>query len=272
MTKIQAVLCLDIDGTLIDSHEQVHPKDHEILKDFPEHIQPVIATGRSLPSVKGVLQNNGLFNTEKFPLPAVFMNGGIGYLPHEEICIKHAFSTENRVALVELSEDFPNSTFMFFTADSAHPVNLNDFGRQISKLHFLGTNQALPTELPDEIIKVVILNEDRRQLAAIAEKTRGMDAEMGYSLPYAYEINPSGITKGSTLLALLKAMHLDHLPIFAAGDAENDISLFKVSTMSFAPVTALPEIRNLADHVIERDGNGLISPILNQIESVLNQA
>jgi len=39
-------------------------------------------------------------------------------------------------------------------------------------------------------------------------------------------INPPGINKSDSLLALLKALQLRELHIYAAVDAENDLSLF----------------------------------------------
>ena len=70
---------MDVDGTLIDVDEKIHPKDVALLQDFPEDLQPFLTTGRSLHGAKGVLQQNGLFEGKPLSLPGVFMNGGAAY-------------------------------------------------------------------------------------------------------------------------------------------------------------------------------------------------
>ena len=261
----EALLCIDIDGTLIDSHEKVHPTDIRVLRDFPPEIQPVLTTGRILHSAKGVLRANGLFSEPRLPLPGVFLNGGAAYLPNEILCFEHAFSPETRLALIKLAGVFPQTAFTFFGLSEVHLVNPTPFARCVSKLHYLNAREVPYYELPDRVFKVMVLEEDPELLKAIEAAVKGWDAEMAFSLPYAYEINPPGITKAQTLLALLKAMRLDHLPIYTVGDAENDLSLFQIAKKTFAPATAQQIVIAQTDSVISRKKDGLLAPILSQI-------
>lgn len=258
---------MDIDGTLIDSKARVHPQDAQILENFPESIQPVITTGRILHSVKGVLQENGLFKVFNFPLPGVFMNGGIAYLPHEELCTIHAFAPQTREAIIRLAMDFPDTAFTFFTIGCVYLVNPNSFGEHISRLHYLDAHESDPSEVPEEVIKVMILESDPQVLKQIQNAAQDLNAEMAHSLPYAYEINPSGVNKANTLITLLKTMGLDKLPIYVAGDAENDLALFDLSQTSFAPATAQQSVLDRADHIIQHEKEGLLNPILAYLKS-----
>jgi len=265
VTRPEAILCIDIDGTLLDVHEKIHPEDVKVLNQIPELIQPVITTGRNLNSTKAVFQQNGLFNSLDFPLPGVFLNGGAGYLPYEKGFIQNCFTQTAREALITLAMSFPETSFTFFTIDAVYLVNPNNFSNHISQIHYLNAVESQALDIPEGILKTMILEQDPNALRRIQKKTQNWEAEMGYTLSYAYEINPSKITKANTLMAILKALDLKTIPIYVVGDAENDLSLFKLAQKSFAPSTAHKAVMARADHIIQRETRGILTPILNEI-------
>lgn len=262
-----AILCIDFDGTLIDDDIRIHPADVEILKSFPATIQPVMTTGRDLRSVKSIFQDHGVYKGIPFPWPGVFMNGGLTLLPGEKPFQKHVFNQETRQAVIALANSFTKTAFTFFGLDRVDLVNPNSFGLYISKAHHLNAKAVIATELPAEIIKVMVVEPDTTALDQVRNYSKIIKAEMATSLPYAYEINPPGINKAASLMALLKEMHMDHIPIYAAGDAENDLALFQLAQTSFAPTEAHPKALSRADHHIQRAKNGLLAPIIAQILS-----
>jgi len=266
MSDIKAVLCIDLDGTLVDSNQRVHPDDIRLLENFPKHIQPILTTGRILHSARRVLQENGLFQSYRFPLPGVFMNGGTAYLPDENLCTQHTFSPHTRETLLSLAHKYWQTSFTFFSLEVVYLVNANHLGRHISRLHYLASRESATSELPRDIVKVMILDQDVEKLETIKRDIQDLDAEMAYSLSYAFEINPPGITKAGTLITLLKTMQMQALPVFVAGDAENDLSLFNIAKLSFVPDTANSAVQTHADHIIQYEKSGLLSPILEQID------
>lgn len=265
-TKKQALLCVDVDGTLINAEERIHPQDITLLQDFPEGIQLILTTGRSLDGAKSVLCQNGLFEGQPLPLPGVFMNGGAAYLPEEVICTKHFFAHQTLKTLVDLAKNNPKSAFTFFSLEKVYLVNPNPFARHISQLHFLDAIEVNPGEVPKELIKLMILDQGPKALKEIQKQTVAIDIESAFSLPYALEVNPPGINKANTLQSLLKAMGLGGLPVFTVGDGENDLSMFARSKKSFAPASAHPAVLEQADDVIEREKDGLLRPILDQLK------
>jgi hypothetical protein len=263
MTKPKGILCIDIDGTLIDANERVHPRDITRLKAFPKDLQPIFTTGRILHSAKGVLQENGLFPEKRMPWPGVFMNGGVAYLPEEVLCLSHAFSQELRQDLIALAKSFPDSDFTFFTVDSVFLVNPTPFGRDISVRHHLQAREILPQDLPEDIVKVMILDENPQRLLGVEVQSRTIRAETAYSLNYALEINPLNINKANTLRTLIAAMGLQDIPVYSIGDAENDLSMFEIAAATFAPDDADPRITSRVTRVIQRQETGLLGPVFD---------
>ena len=265
MTDIKAVLCLDIDGTLTDEKEQIHPSDRHILAHFPGAIQPLFTTGRNLHSAKGVLQANGIFKQQPLPLPGVFMNGGLAYLPNEIKTIEHIFQRQTRKALLDCTSAFPQTSFAFFSVSEVYLLNPNPFAQHISRIHYLDAQDAAIDAIPDEVIKVMIIEQDDSKIEGIQSALEPLNAEKAFSLSYLYEINPPGVTKANTLKAFLVKLGLDGLPVYAAGDGQNDLTLFNLAQHRFAPDTAHPAVLAKADEVIQRRQEGMLAPILSYL-------
>ncbi len=268
LTTPQVVLCLDMDGTLLDANEKVHPNDVRILQHLPPGVQLILTTGRPLHSAKSALQMNGVFQEQKLPIPGVFMNGGVAYFPNEQLCFEHPLSRETSQSLLELSPAFPNSEFIFCTVSEVYRMNRTALGTEICHNHHFNVIGDFDNNIFENIIKVMAFNNDPGELDLIRQASDGLDAEMTISLPFILEFNPPGVTKGAALLQLMKELKLENRPIFAAGDGENDLSLFTLAKRSFAPDSAHPTVLAQADQIIPRDNNGLLLPILDQIGSL----
>jgi Cof subfamily protein (haloacid dehalogenase superfamily) len=261
--KLKAILCLDIDGTLANHQGQIHPEDVRLLADFPETIQPILATGRNLGSAKGILQENHAFQKGFLPLAGVFMNGGAAYLPGEELFLQHTFPSELLQSLLDLSTSFQGSTFAFFTISTAYLVNPTPYSRKLAKNHHLATVESKIDSVPCDIVKMMVIEPDQEKIREIRQSTHEINAEITYSLPMLLEFTPVGIKKSATLLPLLKGLSLDHLPVYTAGDGQNDLGLFDLAASSFAPSTAHPKILKKANHIIQRDDhNGILPGII----------
>ena len=266
MTSPKAILCLDIDGTLIDDNEQVHPVDYKLLNDFPTSIHLIFTTGRPLGSAKGVLHANDLYQDVHLPLPGVFMNGTIAYLPGEKLAFEHHFSERIHQVLINLAKRFRESTFAFFTPSVVYLVNPNKFSIYVANKHYLSFEECKPQDIPQKINKMMVIEDDKKKLKQIKEQTFEIKAEIAYSLPYLLEFTPMGIDKPSGLINLLPKLSFErHHPIYAAGDGQNDLGLFNLAEISFAPSTAHHSIQKMADRIIHREENGILLPILEAI-------
>jgi hydroxymethylpyrimidine pyrophosphatase-like HAD family hydrolase len=268
--KYKAVLCLDIDGTLTDAQEEIHPQDIAALRQFPNHLQLVITTGRILHSALGVLHENDLFTEKPFPLPGVFMNGGVVLLPGEERIVEHLLDSALLTDLFDLPAAFPDTCFAFFGPDRVSLVNPTPFGRKVAEGHYFYSDILPIEDVPKEVVKVMAINPDRDVLEAIKTHTQHLPAEMGYTLPFLYEINAPGINKAATVRVLLKELGMDTLPVFAAGDGENDLSLMTLTQRFFAPATANETVREGADEIIDRQADGMLTPTLAIINRLLD--
>lgn len=78
------IICFDLDGTLFDSQGRIHTRDLSILTS-ESVFNFIIATGRSLQSVRAVFTKNGLFTDVRIPFPLVLQNGSVIYKHNEKL-------------------------------------------------------------------------------------------------------------------------------------------------------------------------------------------
>jgi len=266
-SRIKAVLCLDIDGTLTDHDMKIHPKDIGIIQDFPDIVQPILATGRDLVSAKKILEENQVFENTSLPLPGIFMNGGASYLSGEILLISHNFSPETLKTLINLVKVYPDSTFGFFGTSSVYFVNRLPPIHRNPRIQILSPQELDDKAFPETIVKMIVVEQEKSKIKAIEKSALEIKAEIVYSLPYILEFTPPGINKAVGLPPLLQELSLEHVPVFTAGDGQNDLGLFNLAVKSFAPSYAHPTILEQADHIIEREKEGMLTPILQEIIS-----
>lgn len=265
---IKAVLCMDLDGTLIDPSETAHPKDIEYLNAMPEGILPILTTGRSLPSARGVLKQNRILPHGPFPLPAVVLNGAEALMPKEETIMVQYLDNSLLQNLLSLSRIYSSTAFFFYQPRQVYLVNPTPIGRHLSNIHYLNAIECAPEEVPAQINKLMVIEDDPMNIIPIRDRTVEWPAEIATSLPNILEFGKPGVTKGKTLDFLLKEMDLSDRPVYIVGDGENDLTMKDRAEKFFVPDKAQPHIKAQADAIIHRSKAGLISPILDQIMSI----
>ncbi len=83
----------------------------------------------------------------------------------------------------------------------------------------------------------------------------------------AVMILPPGATKGTGLNFALTELGYSPHNVIALGDAENDRSLFEVAEVAIAVANAVPEIQDLADHVLSLPNGAGVSDLVKQLNS-----
>jgi 5-amino-6-(5-phospho-D-ribitylamino)uracil phosphatase len=252
------VVCFDLDGTLLDKNERMHPADAALLA-HPNGVIYVPATGRSLQPVKQIFARNGLFAGEVFPYPVVLQNGAELYLPGEVLHDHQTFTPETQQALLDLAFRFPHVNFLVFGLTELLSIWNTTFGDWSAQRY-----DFYPTPFTDahrslSFSKMMALSEDPAALAEVETASRHLVVEKAYSMRTIFEITPPGVNKGSGLRRLLSAMHLEGARVHAAGDGGNDLALLQTADAAFAPLTSPPEIRRAASVVVDVSQGGLLA-------------
>ena len=260
----ELVICFDFDGTLVDGEGRIHPRDVEILgSETPVTLVP--ATGRPLHAVRHVLRWHGLFADRPVPFPLFLENGAAVYEAGERLRAQHPFASEVQDALVKAMRAAPQVTFLLFSLNTVRMLWPSEAGWQMVRRFALSTQPFSWKEGTDApLTKVVSIAETPEPLRAFAAETADLALERAYSLPTVLEFTRIGVDKGRGLEALLGERPAG-AKLVVAGDGENDLPLFDLADLSFAPGDSPDAISTRADHVLDVQKEGLLAPILRTV-------
>ena len=260
------IVCIDFDGTLVDHEGRIHPADVEILGG-ERSVSFVPATGRPLHSVRRTLERHGLFVDEKIPFPLVLENGSAVYGAYEEVLRQRSFEPELQDELMRAVRAAVRTSALLFSLDSARTLRADDALRALVRRFDLDARSFDPDEgLPQPLCKIGVTAQDLEALRAFQSEISGLPLEQTYSLPDMLEVAPVGVHKGLGLTDLLETAGRVDSRVVVVGDGENDLALFDRADLSFAPESSPPAIQARADRVIDSGEEGLLTPILREIQ------
>ena len=260
------VVCVDFDGTLVDHEGRIHPADVEILRS-ERSVSFVPATGRPLHSVRRTLQRHGLFVDEKIPFPLVLENGSAVYKENEELLRQRSFEPELQDELMHAVRAAIWASVLLFSLDSARALRANETLWALVRRFDLDAQAFdIDEELPQPLCKIAVTAEDPEHIHAFQAEISGLPLEQTYSLPDVLEVAPVGVHKGLGLADLLENAGRVDAEVVVVGDGENDLALFDQATVSFAPESSPPAIQARADRVIDIGKEGLLTPLLREIQ------
>jgi hydroxymethylpyrimidine pyrophosphatase-like HAD family hydrolase len=258
----RCVVCFDFDGTLVDAGGGIHPGDVAILGG-ETRASLVPATGRPLHAVRHALERHGLAAGGPIPFPMILEGGALVYDAGERELEQRPFEADVEAALVEAMLAAPEVTFMLFNGGAVDMLWPSEAGARMAERFALDTRPfSAGGRAP--LRKVVAVAASAEPLRAFADGTRALPLERSFSLATVLELTRRGVDKASGLRALLRGA-APGTTVVAAGDGENDLPLFDVADVSFAPSDSPAAIRDRADHVIDLRDAGLLAPILRTL-------
>lgn len=264
------ILISDLDGTLINSKQEVSRENREAVKYFIDNGGVFsIATGRNTqnirPYIKG-LEING---------PCILYNGSAVY----DFGREKFFNTEyleNKLVIdyIEYCMDrFNGMVVEIFTPDKMYIVtpeeNVDPF--------VLRENQEFELADIKEVFKknwIKVMLSDSHQNLLEAEKTLkayGLEEQVGsvFSHEYYFEILKKDISKGAALKYIRQMEEYKDRSIVAVGDFDNDIEMIKGADVGIAVDNARENLKLAADKItVSNDHNAIHNIIYNIIPAL----
>ena len=259
------IICFDLDGTLLNEREEIHPADRQILAGERPSVLFIPATGRTLESIQRTFHKNGLFEGRKIPLPLVLQNGSLLYGKDELFQSYHPFAPEVQEVLIDSAMKFKQVTFLFMDAAETHILSTTSTGLEAAERYEFTTRFFTEASRRLRFSKIMCIPERPGGLDEFPEMIESLPIERAYSTSTILELTPGGINKGVGLQRLIEAMQLSPQAIYAAGDAENDLPLARIADRFFAPSTALETVKSKAIILEDTTNNGLLEAILDYL-------
>jgi hydroxymethylpyrimidine pyrophosphatase-like HAD family hydrolase len=259
----------DLDGTLSDATERIHPATVRAVRDLEAAGIPVlVATGRRLRMACAVLEPGGLTG------PAVVLDGALGLdLRDGRVFHRVAFPAEAAARVLEV----------FAAADLSPCVYVDRLGVDLvvddrPSTHPDHLARAMPWVAVDDLARVV--RDEPVYAFAVVGRPPGLlepvlrkvgpagRASIVHDLIYGgstIQVRPPDVSKWSGVLAFCAERGLDPGRILAVGDGANDLELLEGAAVACAVATATPDVLARADHVLGPPSRGGWAAVLDLV-------
>lgn len=281
-----SIFFFDFDGTLATSEKTISPKTRQALEAYAKRGNIfVLCSGRGMPDVKDMAKRNELHYQHMY---LIAYNGAEIYdcdagktiekmtFPIELVKEIFSFGHEKNIVIQTYDDEAvvgerpcPEITYylQFNHLEARYAGAETEREKKPENETFSDITSALTAEpckcLAFDLDGTKNLTGFGRELE---EKFPGR-LETVLSQPKYLEIVPFGVSKGNALRWLCGHLGIPMEKSYAAGDADNDISMIRAAGTGIAMKNAMtPQVKEAADVVTaeDNDHDGLV-PILNRI-------
>lgn len=263
------LLFTDMDGTLLNDKGEISPAMKQALDELTARGHHLILTsGRPLPSILKVCEGAGIH----YPNMLIISNNGA-----------LVYDCDARSGILSMRLDIDDIRYI---VEEANKINLHIhaytetevISQKLDEEVISYVNRVklpvkcvdnIPDSLPNSSFKLLAIHlTDRKILEDFRNhisKHCGDRMQIIFSNDQYLEMLPMAAGKGNALLFVEEYLHIPHSHTFAAGDAENDISMIQAAGTGIAMQNASQQVKEIADIVTKKDNDhdGLIE-IINQ--------
>lgn len=226
----------DMDGTLLSTHEDVHPENLSALRQaMARGIRFAVASGRSALSCSRILQNAGLMDAG-----ILAVNGGqIMDRPYGKIIWQRTMDPDTARETARILRG-KGLDFCIYTEDALVYDTREAFEKYEGPVVIRKTAapslrkaygaEAVEAALNGPVLKLYtgegdIPEENAAFQAARAACAALPGAEITSSSLRNFEVMPRGVNKGTTLAVYAEMLGIEQAEVMAFGDNENDLEM-----------------------------------------------
>jgi Cof subfamily protein (haloacid dehalogenase superfamily) len=268
-------ILLDIDGTLLDEGDRIHPHTRKCLNAAVEvGAQVMLVTGRSEQATLPVLIDLGLST------PAVVYNGAAVYCGVERRFLE-ARTLSNRTRDRAIAFGLQNEcTVVSMCAGAKYALEPRDplvrmALRDMTSLQFVGPEQLYA----DRALRITLFSDRHRDSAAFAAEVESAVDQPVYISHFPLRLLPHHRNsellvvdvhapcrgKGEALRVLEERFGIPPSRAVAVGDADNDLGMIREAGLGVVMEAACGEVRAAAGRVIGGNNTDAIGRLVEEL-------
>lgn len=262
-----AVLALDLDGTLTDSKKRISERTKESIDKFIAAGGTVaLASGRP---TFGVMPVAKILELDKKGGYILSYNGGcfLDCKNNKQLFMKE-LTHEYLPILEKQAKDF-GINLMTYNGDKAYALDIDEqyYMIEININHFIRVKaDPLTPQITFPIIKC-LMTADGDYLAKVEkEMKKYWEGKLNIvrSEPYFLEVTEVGIDKASTITNMVKKLGKSVDNLICCGDGFNDLSMIRAAGIGIAMANAQERVRAAADYITKsNDEDGIVDVVEN---------
>lgn len=255
------LIFVDIDGTLLDSDNNITDKTRDsLIKAQEEGHTVVISSGRD---PNGIRPYAEILKLEKYGgLVSAFNGGMIINQKTKEVLIDHRLDLDLAKEILSFAKNL-DADYLIYEKDliltnSEDAYNLKETAERVNMDYKVIGDLDQSLDFPPH--KILFTNDPKyiEKDGKKLEEKFGDLTDQVKSTPCFYEIMPKGIDKGKSLVEIGSYLDFDIKDTLAFGDEENDLAMIKNAGTGVVMGNSRKEIQELADYVTKsNDDDGI---------------
>lgn len=261
------LICIDMDGTLLNSKHEVSERNKEALRKAKElGVNIAITTGRLFCSARyyadligidsPVIGSNGAYIKNKYDDIAILENPIPKDIAIEiyKIVKKHGLTINFNSWNTLLREDDVPETHAYSIMNKDLPDD--------KKVKFIVNSDVIDTinNFDGKILKGIVIEEAENKDKLWAAKdelkeTFGDKLHVVSSGTDNFEVMIGTTSKGNAVAYLADTLNIQPEEVMCIGDSENDISMLKFAGVSVAMGNGLQIVKDVAEYVTDTNNN-----------------
>lgn len=228
----ETLLVSDLDGTLLDSKQQISKVNHEAIKEFKENGGLfTIATGRMLQSAMPYIDQL------EINVPVILYNGAVIYHPLKDKVLMKMHLPEPK-SVLELIENYSSDEevgILLYQDNEVYAVHRNSLVEAYEDKEKVLCETFRKGILENSTIKILLISNNPTVLQSLEKAiiNANFPCEMVYSENNYLEILPMNASKGTALEKLKKYLQPASLNTVCVGDNLNDLSMLQAANTGF---------------------------------------
>lgn len=266
------LLAIDMDGTLLDSKNQVSQRTREaIIKAKEKGVYIILSTGRILKSALYYSKDLGLNN------PIIASNGGVVVDEFFSIIYKKTIDKNSIVDLINIANE-DNMYYHFYDERNFYSnkrvqevldfYNESDNGGNSDfhiELKVFKDIKEITSNKDINIYKFLFVDEDMDKLDRFRKRLALVNnISISSSWPNNVETMSINVSKGEALKKLCKRLNIRSEEVIAIGDSENDLSMLNFAGLSVAMKNATKDIKVEVDHITDLNDNHGVAKVIEK--------
>lgn len=254
------LIAVDVDGTLLNSKNEISAKTKEtLLKAREQGHKVVIVSGRPTSGVRYLAEE---LEFEKFGgLLSNYNGGSITNFKTGEVITNHTLDLDLAKQILTETKDLPLKIIIpsgdKIISDSENEYL--DLERDLLKVETEAI-EDLRENIDFGPNKIIFANDPEilEEHLSFLMDTYGENTAQVRSQRFYYEIMPKGLSKGTSLLEIAKYYNIDQKDIIAFGDELNDETMIEIAGTGVAMGNAVEKIKEIADYItLSNDEDGI---------------
>jgi Cof subfamily protein (haloacid dehalogenase superfamily) len=257
------LICLDMDGTLLNDEKEISDRNKEAIKSAIEKgVKVAICTGRLFTAANEYADMLGI------KAPVISANGAyIREKDRNEIIYKSIFELKNAKAVLDIAKQY-NISLNFHTPDSIYTersnksyelyLKYNKNAANNNKINLQIVDNLYETLLKnkDDILKCIAIEDDIELIKKVKEELRKLPkVEVVSSSENNFEVMQKGVSKGRGVEMLAAYYGIDKSEVICIGDNENDLTMIEYAGLGIAMGNSEQAVIAKAKYITDTNNN-----------------